>query len=102
MQPDLPFEHLTVHQQSLHRHRAFRLLRKPQDPDFMSLAKRLQRELTVIDLPWTPPRDPQAGRLINDIVLAEKSDLAADGRALSHYGLYLQAMQEFGADSSTI
>ena len=54
------------------------------------------------DLPWTPPRNPLAGRLINDIVLDEESDLAADGRALSHYESYLQAMQEVGADSSTI
>ena len=67
--------------------------------DFMSLAKRLQCELTVIDLPWTPPRDPRAARLINNIVLGEESDLAADGRAFSHYEL---AMQEVGADSSTI
>jgi hypothetical protein len=69
--------------------------------DFMSLAKRLQRDLTCIDLPWLPAPDATLARFVNEVVWVEESDLGPDGAAASHLELYLAAMREVGADTST-
>lgn len=69
--------------------------------DFMSLLKALQRELSCVSLPWTPKGDKMTRRLINDIVVEEESD-CIDGEYMSHFELYLDAMEELGADSSKI
>ncbi len=67
--------------------------------DFMSLLKSLQRELTCVDVPWVPTADPRAARLIHQIVLDEEADVRADGRVMSHFAWYLEAMEEIGADA---
>jgi hypothetical protein len=67
--------------------------------DFMSLLKALQSRLTCTSLPWTPSPLPESRRFINEIVLGEESDLY-EGRAISHFELYLEAMDEFGADTA--
>ena len=47
-------------------------------------------------------KNPETRYLINEIVLAEESDLTLDGKRLSHFEMYLNAMQACGADTSEI
>ena len=69
--------------------------------DFMSLLKTLQSQLTCTTIPWAPTPFPASRRFINEIVLGEESDLY-EGRPISHFELYLEAMQQARADTSAI
>ena len=70
--------------------------------DFMSLLTALKRSLTSCELPWIPSGDPEARRLINEIVLDEESDIDPTGAHLSHFEIYLDAMRDCGADRQPI
>lgn len=70
--------------------------------DFMSLLKALQIKLTCTTTPWMPTGNPATRYLINEIVLAEETDLAHDGSRLSHFEMYLNAMKACGADTTSI
>lgn len=67
--------------------------------DFMSLIKYLQSVVAPTSYPWLPQGDSEVRRFINELVLEEESDETHDGRFSSHLELYLQAMQEVGADT---
>jgi hypothetical protein len=71
--------------------------------DFMSLLKSLQREITCISVPWRPSGySSELLRFINQIVLGEESDIDQNGKAVSHFELYLRGMEEIGADTRSI
>ena len=70
--------------------------------DFMSLLKALQAKLTCITTPWLPIGNPEIRYLINEIVVAEETDLASDGNRQSHYEMYLDAMQQCGANVNDV
>ncbi|SHM02769.1 DUF3050 domain-containing protein [Flavobacterium xinjiangense] len=70
--------------------------------DFMSLLKALQAKLTCTTTPWFATENPETRYLINEIVLAEETDLTMDGRHQSHYEMYIEAMKACGANTNGI
>ncbi len=70
--------------------------------DFMSLLKTLQNNLTCTSIPWYPKGSAATRYLINEIVIGEESDVDMDGNRKSHFELYLDAMQQAGANTAEI
>jgi hypothetical protein len=70
--------------------------------DFMSLLKRLQRDLTCVQVPWIPVGNADVRHLVNEIVAGEESDVDAEGRRTSHFELYVASMAESGARTAPI
>jgi len=70
--------------------------------DFMSLLKALQEKLTATTTPWVPVGNPELRYLINEIVLAEETDINFDGKRQSHFEMYLDAMDKGGANKIKI
>lgn len=70
--------------------------------DFMSLLKSLQQKLTCVNVPWLPVQNSDTCYLINEIVAGEESDVDMHGNRISHFQLYLQAMQQAGCNTIPI
>lgn len=70
--------------------------------DFMSLLKILQINLTCVSVPWFPKGLADTRYLINEIVAGEESDIDSNSARKSHFELYLEAMEQCGADTSQI
>lgn len=71
--------------------------------DFMSLLKSLQQKITCVSIPWNESGfNPELVQLINEIVIGEESDIDQNGHVISHFSLYIRAMEEIGADTSLI
>tara|TARA_B100000965_G_scaffold13902_2_gene10409 strand:- start:4361 stop:5128 length:768 start_codon:yes stop_codon:yes gene_type:complete len=70
--------------------------------DFMSLLKSLQLHLTTFKIPWTPTKDSNAARFINEIVLEEETDIGNSNIPSSHYEMYIDAMKEIKANTNKI
>ena len=70
--------------------------------DFMSLLKTLQRELTCVSIPWIPRKKGKLTQFINEIALAEESDVDLLGETKSHFEMYLEAMGKMGKMTGAI
>ena len=70
--------------------------------DFMSLVKNLQMNLTCISTPWIPSENSLTARLINEIVWGEETDIDKNKVAKSHFEMYLDSMDEIGANTNKI
>jgi len=69
---------------------------------FYVVIKSLQNNLTCTSVPWFPKGSADTRFLINEIVVGEESDVDMNGVRMSHFEIYLKAMEQSGASTSSI
>ncbi|OGH01745.1 MAG: heme oxygenase [Candidatus Lambdaproteobacteria bacterium RIFOXYD1_FULL_56_27] len=112
---EFPFEKISPLRQQLKEHPVYRAIKTRAQLqlfmerhiysvwDFMSLVKTIQGVIAPHGSPWSPGKNPLIQRFINEIVLEEETDQLPDGKGyLSHYEMYLNAMEEVGASTVTV
>ena len=70
--------------------------------DFMCLAKSVQIGIGCYSVPWIPPKNPSLVSLMGEIIRGEESDVGPGGEEASHFEIFIQAMDECGAESTKI
>lgn len=71
--------------------------------DFMCLLKSLYAGLVCQAALWYPPVDTFSANLIGQIIIEEESDISQDRKTYcSHFELYLNAMEQIGANTGAI
>ncbi|OGG96477.1 MAG: hypothetical protein A2508_05200 [Candidatus Lambdaproteobacteria bacterium RIFOXYD12_FULL_49_8] len=112
---DFPFERIAPLRQVLKEHPVYQAVNTMEQLrrfmerhvfsvwDFMSLVKTIQAEIAPHGYPWGPGKNPMIQRFINEIVLEEETDIAPDKKTyLSHFEMYISAMEEVGANTSVV
>ena len=71
---------------------------------FMSILKSLQKMITPNSLPWMPNKNTKNGlvNFVNEIILCEESDFIEGIGFISHFEIYLLAMENMGAKTDQL
>ena len=71
---------------------------------FMSILKSLQKMITPNNLPWMPNKNTKNGlvNFVNEIILCEESDFIEGIGFISHFEIYLLAMENMGAKTDQL
>jgi len=71
---------------------------------FMSILKALQKMITPNNLPWMPNKNTKNGlvNFVNEIILCEESDFIEGIGYISHFEIYLLAMENMGAKTDQL
>jgi len=105
---------LSLIQHDLRHHKLYNILKTTEDVklftenhvyttwDFMSLLKTLQLQFTTYKLPWVPNKNPEIFKFINQIVASEESDVNELGEIKSHFEMYVDCMEQIGANTTLI